>query len=351
MALGIVAANPALVNYLPNRVAFTAETAPPPRNPKLQICIEEYVSEQFSENLSALEDAIVLARSLDTSYLPKKLAAGFSKGLDQADAVPALLGQAEQASGVVVAAQDKYRVVHNHVRRLQSQIRKVDEQIAKTTRRLNLAGSEISAVDREALEREILEHQTSRDTLEDQIPKNWQETRNAFVALVKTEATARRQYRRAADSAYEPVEQLLGIFEASAALEALEGELLAMRERINQQDAAQTAEALKGLAKRLSGVKGAEDIKSKISKSRRALGKKKPKVEKAQKLLEQGIEEFNNQMIWRDRAQSELYSGLVRYEEMIRGTLGIRQQTKMPEELALYVAACNSGHRDISLHF
>ncbi|MBT7965914.1 MAG: C4-dicarboxylate ABC transporter permease, partial [Proteobacteria bacterium] len=92
-------------------------------------------------------------------------------------------------------------------------------------------------------------------------------------------------------------------------------------------------------------------IKSKISKSRRALGKKKPKVEKAQKLLEQGIEEFNNQMIWRDRAQSELYSGLVRYEEMIRGTLGIRQQTKMPEELALYVAACNSGHRDISLHF
>jgi hypothetical protein len=56
-------------------------------------------------------------------------------------------------------------------------------------------------------------------------------------------------------------------------------------------------------------------------------------------------------MIWRDRAQSELYSGLVRYEEMIRGTLGIRQQTKMPEELALYVAACNSGHRDISLHF
>ena len=351
VALGIVAANPALVNYLPNRVAFTAETAPPPRNPKLQICIEEYVSEQFSENLSVIEDAIVLARSLDTSYLPKKLAAGLSKGLNQADAVPALLGQAEQASRVVVAAQDEYRVVHNHVRRLQSQIRKLDEQTAKTTRRLNLAGSEISAADREVLERQIREHQISRNTLEDQIPKSWQETRNAFVALVKDETTARRKYRRAADSAYEPVEQLLGIFEASTALEALEGELLAMRERINQQDAVQTAEALKRLAKQLSRVKGAEDIKSKISKSRRALGKKKPKVEKAQKLFDQGIEEFNRQMIWRDRAQSELYSGLVRYEEMIRGTLGVRQQTKMPEELALYVAACNSGHRDISLHF
>ncbi|MDP7517760.1 MAG: TRAP transporter large permease subunit [Arenicellales bacterium] len=351
VALGIVAANPALVNYLPNRVAFTAETAPPPRNPKLQICIEEYVSEQFSENLSALESAIAVARSLDTSYLPKKLAAGFSKGLDQAEAVPALLGQAEQASNVVVAAEDEYRVVHNHIRRLQSQIRKIDEQIAKTTRRLNLAGSEISAADREVLERQIREQQTSRDTLQDQIPKSWQETRSAFVVLVKAETTARRKYRRGADSAYEPVEQLLGVFEASAALKALEGELLAMRERINQQDAAQTTVALKGLAKQFSGIKGAENIKSKISKSRRALGKKKPKVEKAQKLFDQGIQEFNRQMIWRDRAQSELYPSLVQYEEVIRGTLGVRQQTKMPEELALYVAACNSRHRDISLHF
>ncbi len=351
VALGIVAANPALVNYLPNRVAFTAETAPPPRNPKLQICIEEYVSEQFSENLSALESAIAVARSLDTSYLPKKLAAGFSKGLDQAEAVPALLGQAEQASNVVVAAQDEYRVVHSSVRRLQSQIRKIDEQTAKTTRRLNLAGSEILAADREVLERQIREQQTSRDTLQDQIPKSWQETRSAFVALVKAETTARRKYRRGADSAYEPVEQLLGVFEASAALKALEGDLLAMRERINQQDAAQTVVALKGLAKQLSGIKGAENIKSKISKSRRALGKKKPKVEKAQKLFDQGIEEFNRQMIWRDRAQSELYPSLVQYEEVIRGTLGVRQQTKMPEELALYVATCNSGHRDISLHF
>jgi DNA repair exonuclease SbcCD ATPase subunit len=124
-----------------------------------------------------------------------------------------------------------------------------------------------------------------------------------------------------------------------------------MRERINPQNAAQTAEALKVLAKQFASIKGAENIKSKISKSRRALGKKTPKVEKAQKLFDQGIEEFNRQMIWRDRVQAELYPSLVRYEEAIRGTLGVRQQTKMPEELALYVAACNSGHRDISLHF
>ena len=36
VAIGIVAANPSLVNYLPNRVSMTSPTAPPPRNPKLQ---------------------------------------------------------------------------------------------------------------------------------------------------------------------------------------------------------------------------------------------------------------------------------------------------------------------------
>jgi len=43
-ALFIVAKYPPLVNYLPNRVAFLSETAPPPRNPKLQLCLEDYVA-------------------------------------------------------------------------------------------------------------------------------------------------------------------------------------------------------------------------------------------------------------------------------------------------------------------
>ena len=40
IALGIVGYTPQLVNYLPNRLSFTSETAPPPRNPKLQYCLQ-----------------------------------------------------------------------------------------------------------------------------------------------------------------------------------------------------------------------------------------------------------------------------------------------------------------------
>ena len=43
LALGVVGFYPSLVNYLPNRVSFLSETSPPPKNPKLQYCIEKYV--------------------------------------------------------------------------------------------------------------------------------------------------------------------------------------------------------------------------------------------------------------------------------------------------------------------
>ena len=42
LALGVVGFYPSLVNYLPNRVSFLSETSPPPKNPKLQYCIEKY---------------------------------------------------------------------------------------------------------------------------------------------------------------------------------------------------------------------------------------------------------------------------------------------------------------------
>ena len=40
---------PSLVNYLPYRTYLTSDTAPPPMNPRLQECIEEYVFNVYDE--------------------------------------------------------------------------------------------------------------------------------------------------------------------------------------------------------------------------------------------------------------------------------------------------------------
>ena len=351
VALGIVAANPALVNYLPNRVSFTSETAPPPRNPKLQICLEEYVSGQFMETPDALGSAIDRARANDFSYLPDNLRSDLAKGLDQAQQVPGLLSTALEANAVVVAAQEEYRAVHNPVRHLENQIRKLDEEILEAQEQLEKSGSAAAASQRAELEALVVEKRTERERLTNEIPSNWEATRQAYLELVKAETNARRQYRRGADNAYEPISAFLAVLEGSSRLGALEGDLLALRERINEHDAEQTVPQLKALAKEFSSIKGADKIKSKITKARRALGKKKPKVEKALKLYDEAIDEFNEQTIWRTRAVAELKPGLSEYERAIRGTLGIRQQLKMPRELALFVASCTSGHRDISLNF
>ena len=73
MALVIVAVYPPLVNYLPNRVSLTSDTAPPPINPRLQYCIEQITFEDLNTKGDQLRSAITKASNLDYSYLPKKL--------------------------------------------------------------------------------------------------------------------------------------------------------------------------------------------------------------------------------------------------------------------------------------
>ena len=49
VALVIVAVSPAIVNYLPTRISLSSETAPPPINPRMQSCIEEYLFDYYDD--------------------------------------------------------------------------------------------------------------------------------------------------------------------------------------------------------------------------------------------------------------------------------------------------------------
>ena len=69
-ALVIVGAYPSLVNYVPTRAALTAETAPPPRNPRLQHCIEQYIGIEYAGNSDVIRGAISKIQKADISNLP-----------------------------------------------------------------------------------------------------------------------------------------------------------------------------------------------------------------------------------------------------------------------------------------
>ena len=115
-ALGIVGYYPQLVNYLPKRLQLTAETAPPPRNPKLSHCVEEYVSRQFSENEDDIKSAIAATRTLDFSMLPDKLAKSVTDSFEHAENSIDLLAEANTSAGVVADNSTDFRPLHEQMR-------------------------------------------------------------------------------------------------------------------------------------------------------------------------------------------------------------------------------------------
>ncbi|HHB80892.1 MAG TPA: TRAP transporter large permease subunit, partial [Aliiroseovarius sp.] len=128
LALGIVGNYPPLVNYLPNRVSFLSETSPPPRNPKLQQCLESYVGMRLEES-SALPDAIARAQGLDLSMLPDDLADDLTKGFDAAAKAVATLGEATTAATAVGEAAGSYRPQLAIVRRIEKEIRIAETEV------------------------------------------------------------------------------------------------------------------------------------------------------------------------------------------------------------------------------
>ncbi len=348
-ALGIVGYYPPLVNYLPNRVSFLSETAPPPRNPKLQYCLENYVSEELAES-SQTVDAIAAAKALDLSALPKGLAGDLSDGFGNAEAALGLLTEALKAEKDVAAAADSYRPLLTQVRRIEKEIRKADAEVKILDRTISRMKDAADAEKRAELEAEREEIQAHRDEMAASIPSNWEPEYEKFSALTKAEQTARTKYRRSADGAYEAGTEMQALLGSSEAFAALETDLLALRGPIENGDPKEVMEVIKALESRIGLVPGAGDVKSPLSKARRALKKKEPQIEKALTEFDKAAAEYAEQKIWRAEAAG-LAPGVDAYVEGIRGTLGARQQQDLTRDQALYMAACTAKHRDLSLNF
>ena len=60
---------------------------------------------------------------------------------------------------------------------------------------------------------------------------------------------------------------------------------------------------------------------------------------------------YDEQTLWRLNAHKTIQPSLLTYLDNISETLGSRQMPKLSRSQALYLAKCNSGHRDLSLNF
>ena len=350
-ALGIVGYFPPLVNYLPNRMSLLSETAPPPRNPRLQYCIEEYTYDQFLENRGEFDNALSTARTLDLSTLPEDLADDLTDSFESADTAIALLADVKAAEQAVIDNQERYRPVHTVVRRIQADVRKIQERIDDLEIRIERVRGD-NVEERKATIQSRIDGLTADiNALEQTIPGEWEVENQRHTDLQKIEAQARTAYRRAADKGYEAAREVSAVLRGTVPLRELGSAIPDMKTLMATNEPADMVDPLAALADQFGEIEGAGDIRSAISKARSAMRKKTPDIEAANEAMDTAMEEYESELAWREPAQSALYSSLNDYELVMKETIGIRQQDRLSREQALSVAACSSHHRDLSLNF
>ncbi|MFK7995037.1 MAG: SLC13 family permease [Granulosicoccus sp.] len=351
IALGIVGYFPPLVNYLPARMSLLSETAPPPRNPRLQYCIEEYTYNQFTDNRSLFDTALTSAKGLDLSALPEKMADELRDSFASADEAIALLAAAKAAENKVIENQDRYRPVHTEVRRIQADIRKIEERVDDLDTRLDRTRGENAEARKASLTERIEALQAEISALEATIPAEWEAENQRHVELQQAEVQARNQYRRAADSGYEAAREAIAVLGGTEALRELGSAIPDMKTLMTTNEPADLVDPLEELADKFGEIAGAGKIKSAVSKARSAMRKKKPKTEDAMKAIDKAMEEYEQEMQWRNRVAPELISELGTFENVMKDSIGIRQQDRLSRDQALSVAACKAHHKDLSLSF
>jgi tripartite ATP-independent transporter DctM subunit len=355
IALVIVGSNPALVNYLPTRISLLSETAPPPQNPRLQSCIQDYIWDRFENDGDTIRTAIDRAKDWDLSSLPSGVARDLSGAVTRAEGAFQALADARAATAVVQEAGITYNPIRSEVRRLEAILRKDDEEIEKA--RLLLGQTERRAPDQVELiadlQERIAELEQEIEEVTAAFPADWDAVHGEFKKLLSEEKRAYLNYRRTVDQAYTPISEFVATLAGADALAALRGEVVALADVIRNADPEAAMAEIQAMEGRIGEIAEAGDIRSALSKARRALrarGNRQPDPETAIEEHAKAIEVLDGEVAWRSAASS-LLPQIQAYEAAIRDTIGLRQQPELPRNVALFVASCRSNHQDLSLNF
>ncbi len=352
IGLAIVGFFPGLVNFLPNKSFLTADTAPPPQNPRLQVCIEEHLFSFYDQNGNQIQAAINDAHKLPMSALPEKHATALRASLDKAGSVFARVEDVRATAAGVAAFTPDYEPFHRQVRRLESDARKVDAEVDEIRNEIFQLKRDEDVEGLRDAEHEIEELLAHQAELRSRIPAEWADTRKQFVDLTGAERKARLAYRRTVDEAYGPVRDIRVILADTDALAAIGDDLTALQDFVRTASPEEASAAIRAFSSdRLSGLAQVNDIRSPLSKARRALSPRRLNRDTANAEVAKAIAAHATEVEWRKRADAALSGGLATYNEAIRTSIGLRLQDRLPKEITSDIASCLAVHRDISLNF
>ena len=353
LGLAIAGVFPNLVNYLPNKTHLISETAPPPSNPKLQECLENYLFVQYDTRREPIESSIERIRTANIAYLPDEYRERLNESYRQAGEVFARVEAVREASAKLEEYSLSYRPLHLEVRQIQRDMRDLLEEIDELDQaRQRIKFSESTDETRIAeIERQIEALEAQRETLEASIPEQWEQARADFNELAKGEKRARLQYRQSVDDSYAVIVMLRKMLDQTDDLAALEDRFEPLLEAIDTQTAEAAMETIEALEDELNQLTETHRIVSKLSRARRALRKLDPELENARSEIDQAMQRFADELDWRRRAVADFANDLDEYDATIAHTIGMRMQERLTSEQAESVASCLAVHRDLTLYF
>ncbi len=352
LALVIVGLTPQMVNYLPLRLSLTSETAPPPRNPALQACLEEHLFEIYQEDKGEITAAIDAARGLDLSALPEGEAKDLTEAFDKAAATFDHLDKIEQAEAALDDYTEGYEDLHSLVRGIQRRVIDDKAEIKRLeTERRRLPRDSAFDEQRQRMEAHIAELKQEIAEIEADIPDTWKTARAEFVKLKKAAELARAQYRRNVDQAYEPVQEMVATIGSAETLQAMKGGLEELGRTLETADVQTAEDALRAFTQRLREVAATNDITRGLDDARRRLRDAGGDRSRVLEEFAKAQAAYDEALSWRSAAAAAVLPGLSRYEEAIRNTIGVRQQDRLPREDALSIAACQAVPPNLSLEF
>ena len=184
LALGVVGFYPSLVNYLPNRVSFLSETSPPPKNPKLQYCIEEYVRENVLKDDNDVKNAIFKLKEVDLTTLPKSYQSLVIKSIDDVNKGLGHLNQAFKIEEEINKKAVDYEPQLLFVRNIEKDIRILEKE-SKEIKTLISRLEKNQEDEKKLLQNDLIAKKTIIDNYKSQIPSDWPSKYKDFQSLIK----------------------------------------------------------------------------------------------------------------------------------------------------------------------
>lgn len=145
--------------------------------------------------------------------------------------------------------------------------------------------------------------------------------------------------------------ELKAILADADTVAAFKPELEALKQEVPQLEPDAAVEAIAAMRSKVGAAEGTSDIRKGLTEARKIMRSREPNAEAAVEEINKSLEALDADLAWRQKAANEILPQIAAYDAAIVNNIGLRQQNRLPNDMALDVAACLSDHRDISLSF